>query len=90
MDNPIDEKTKNCLLSILQRGITEARSMALVGESEKAALLLDALDNVPRHVASWTQGSESEIRSQLRAFAQANPEHPTDYTWMLENRESIL
>jgi hypothetical protein len=74
-----------CILAILQRGITEARSLVLCGETKKAALLLDALDNLPRHLAEWNDESESQIATQLKCFRDAVPDHPTDFARMLES-----
>ena len=48
--------------------ITEARSCALAGENKRAADLLDALDNLPRHLANRETGSEREIMMQLEVF----------------------
>jgi hypothetical protein len=79
-----------CLLSILQRGITEARTLALTGEACAAAQLLDALDNIPRHLADWSGDSEQEIRTQLAAFQDGWREHPTNYVGLLDCRVDLL
>ena len=67
------------LLGILQRGITEARALALTGHAEQAAELLDALDGIPRHLARWRPESSREIERNLKAFRERYPDHATDY-----------
>jgi hypothetical protein len=86
----MDEGLRACLLGILQRGITEARSCALAGEANKAADLLDALDNIPRHLARWTESSEREIQDQLGAFDRSHPNHQTSYQSSFEERAVFL
>jgi hypothetical protein len=86
----MDEQIQKCLLGILQRGITEARSCALVGENKTAADLLDALDNIPRHLANWTPDSEIEIAMQLDTFRKQHPDHATDFAAILRQRRQVL
>ena len=86
----IDDATKDCLLSILQRGITEGRTLALCGQLEAVADLLDALDNIPRHLANWSDKSESCILGQMQTLMQSVPTLPTNYAWMFENRICTL
>jgi hypothetical protein len=88
--NPVDDNLRNCLLSIMQRGITECRSFALSGNLEAVACLMDALDNMPRHLAHWTEVSELEIKDQLDTLMQSVPTLPTNYVWMFENRICTL
>jgi len=85
-----DDRTQYCILSILQRGLTEARAMAEGGDTKAAAALLDALDNLPRHLASWGRNSETEIRIQLQCFANAYPAHQTDFVSLFDAKESLL
>jgi hypothetical protein len=80
----------HCLLSILQRGITEARTSALCGDLQTAADLLDALDNIPRHLQTWSPQSEREISEQLSTFQRAHPDHATDYVGLLGQRCGAL
>lgn len=70
--------------------LTEARYCVLVGENKKAANLLDALDNIPRHLASWTLSSESEISMQLKTFRKQHPNHPTDFMTILCERRKLV
>jgi hypothetical protein len=86
----MDEQTQKCLLGILQRGIAEARSCALVGENKKAANLLDALDNIPRHLANWTPNAELEIIMQLETFGKQHPDHATDFAAIFRQRRQVL
>ena len=86
----MDEQIQKCLLGILQRGITEARSCALLGESKTAADLLDALDNIPRHLANWRPNSELEITTQLDIFRKQHPNHATDFAAILRQRLQVL
>ena len=86
----MDEQIHKCLLGILQRGITEARSYALVGENKIAADLLDALDNLPRHLANWTPNSELEIAEQFYTFKKQHPDHVTDFAAILRQRKQVL
>ena len=86
----MDEETQKCLLGILQRGITEARSSALAGENKVAADLLDALDNIPRHLANWTPNAEPEITMQLETFWKQHPEHATDFAAIFRQRRQVL
>ena len=79
---------QQCLLSILQRGITEARSSALCGDVRRTADLLDALDNIPRHLYAWNENSEREVAEQLSAFQRAHPDDDTDYVGLLTQRWS--
>lgn len=77
---------QHSLLSILQRGITEARTSALCGDLRKTADLLDALDNIPRHLSDWNEHSEQDVTGQLSAFQRAHPDHDTDYVGLLTAR----
>jgi hypothetical protein len=79
---------KQCLLSILQRGITEARTSALCGDVRRTADLLDALDDIPRHLSAWNEDSERGVTEQLSAFQRAHPDHDTDYVGLLAERWS--
>lgn len=85
-----DAETYTCLLGMLQRGITEARAMALTGDNKAASALLDALDNIPRYLDSWTERSEQEIESQLACFRDAFPAHCTDYLAVFQSRTPLL
>jgi len=82
----IDSSLENCLLGILQRGITEARAAFLVGDTKRAIALLDTLDNLPRYLAMWTEDSERQIELQLQLFREAYPDHSTDYVYVLKHR----
>ena len=82
----MNSDVKQSLLGILQRGITEARTSALCGDLQRAADLLDALDNIPRHLHAWSDASEREITAQLAAFQQAHPDHETDFVGLLDRR----
>lgn len=86
----MDKQTQNCLLGILQRGIAEARSCALLGENQIAADLLDALDNIPRHLANWTSNAELEIMMQLETFQKQHPNHATDFVTIFRQRRQVL
>jgi hypothetical protein len=86
----IDPKVKACLLGIIQRGITEARSLTLTGESKQAAAILDALDNIPKHLHSWSDNSEREIEIQLHCFKDGYPSHYTDYLKLFQDRTSLF
>ena len=86
----MDPALRACLLSILQRGITEARACALTGDPEKAAQLLDALDNIPAHLHRWQPDSEQQIALQLEAFLQVYPDHETDYLRILQERTDLF
>ena len=79
---------RDALLEILQRGITEARSFALTGDSAICADLLDALDNIPRHLADWGPTSQHEVEEQLRTFDQMYPNHCTRYLDLLRQLSS--
>lgn len=81
---------ERCILGVLQRAITEARSMTLAGEGNKAADLLDALDNIPRHLANWSESSAHEIHEQLSVFMKKYSDHCTDYIKVVELRESLI
>ena len=86
----MDIELKECLLGILQRGLVEARGFALCAQHKKAADLLDALDNLPRHIANWSVHSESEIEQQLEVFDTAYPDHETRYAELLRHRQQTL
>lgn len=86
----MDTGMLDVLLRVLQRGVTEARTCALVGDVERAAALLDALDNIPRHLAAWSQASEQAVLLQLRSFDNAYPNHATQYASLVVNRTSVL
>lgn len=86
----MDQQNQKCLLGILQRGITEARSSALTGENRLAADLLDALDNIPRHLANWTSNSEFEIAMQLDAFQKQHPDHITNFSVILREHRQVI
>ena len=86
----VDLKLKACLLGILQRGITEARSLAYGGNAKVCADLLDALDNIPVHLYSWRDDSEDSIRTQLSTFRRMYPDHTTDYVHALSQRVTFL
>ena len=58
---------RRCLLGIIQRAITEARSSALRGRRQEAAAILDALDGIACQLASWHAGSLAEILLQVVA-----------------------
>ena len=76
-----------CLLSILHRGITKARTLSYEGKSEVAADLLDALDNIPRIIFLGREDYKDQLLEQLDTFDKQHPEHKsTGYKWMLENR----
>jgi hypothetical protein len=79
-----------CLLSILQRGITEARTCVLRGDAQKAADLVDALDSIPRHLHAWNENSAHELAEQLAAFHRSYPDHDTNYPDLLNRRVSSL
>jgi len=79
-----------CILGILQRAITEARSMTLAGEGNKTADLLDSLDNIPRHLANWSESSMQEIHEQLSVFMKKYSDHYTDYVKVIESGESLI
>ncbi len=79
-----------CILGILQRAMTEARTMTLAGEGNKAADLLDALDNIPRHLANWSDSSIQEIHEQLSVFMKKYSDHYTDYLKVIESKEPLL
>lgn len=82
---------ERCLLGILQRGITEARFLSLTGENRKAADLLDALDNIPKHLANWNDElSESEIETQLSCYMKLNPNSVTNYLLIYNSRHDLL
>jgi hypothetical protein len=86
----IEPELYACLLGILQSGITNARSLAYEGKAACCADLLDALDNIPRHIFRWTERSEKEIAMQLSAFSKKYPHHETDYLYKLRNRVASL
>ncbi|ALG68207.1 hypothetical protein [Beggiatoa leptomitoformis] len=79
-----------CILGILQRAITETRTMVLMGQTEKAADLLDALDNIPRHLANWQESSKFEIQAQLSYFMEKYPNHLTNYVEVFETKRSLI
>ena len=86
----LDPNLEICLLGILQRGIIEARSLSLTGDSKKAADILDALDNIPIYLSSWSEDSEQKIETQLQCFGEIYPNHYTDYLAVLRTRSSLL
>jgi len=90
IEDDMDELTRKCLLGIIQRGITEARSCALSGHNKATADLLDALDNIPRHLAKWMPDSEREIAVQLETFQKQHPNHATDYAAIFKKRRQTL
>ena len=80
-----------CLLSILQRGIAQARSLCCDGNSQVAADLLDALDNIPRAIFDGTEPYPGALLEQLDVFDKLHPEHcMTGFRWMFENKYSTF
>ena len=86
----LTEDLRRILLGVLQRGITEARTLLLTGDVATGTDLLDALDGIPRHLGNWTATSFSEIRTNLNGFAQRHRDHSTDYEWVLNEMRDLL
>ena len=81
----LTEDLRRILLGVLQRGITEARTLLLTGDVATGTDLLDALD-----LGNWTATSFSEIRTNLNGFAQRHRDHSTDYEWVLNEMRDLL
>lgn len=86
----LTDNVRRVLLGILQRGISEARTLLLTGDVVAATDLLDALDGIPRHLGNWTVTSFPEVRTNLVAFAQRHRSHSTDYEWVLNEMADLL
>ena len=60
-----DDMTLAKYLALLRAVILEARAAAYLGNSELAAELMDAIENVPDLLTRWPDMEESVVWSQL-------------------------
>lgn len=61
------------ILYILERSYTELGQLTLRGNTEQAYQLVQAMENLPRHLMKWQDHSLDEILRDLGAYKKRYP-----------------